>query len=188
MNPDLDIEIDACKASISHLKKTGFVDYNNVNNLCYETCAHWFGPESNANGTECYKNCNACVTPFIYARGHDTCYFRPRPPPVYTKPSYFRDLYIETSDKNMALKLCKDKCEKFVGQNGILECKQTCDIDADALVGEHYTQVTNSPSPFFDTFAKDNPVAFYSAFSVVGLILVALLTVFIWVLVREKKR
>lgn len=188
-------EINACKATLNHLKKTGYYDYNNANNLCYETCHNWFGSDSNVRGTECHKNCNACVVPFIKERGHDTCYFNPRPPPVFTHPAYFKDMYLKTGNKNISLKMCKDKCQEYA--NNIEECKQRCEIDADALIESHsiekYSKSDNDMNneaeeystreqSTFNDYAKAHPTAFYITFSVISVILAIFLVIFLWVL------
>lgn len=198
------IEINPCKATLNHLKKTGYSDYNNVNNLCYETCYNWFGSGSNTSGTKCYKNCDACVTPFVYARGQTTCSFKPRPPPVFTHPAYFKDLYLESGSKSIAIKQCKDMCEKY-DSGSKQSCKLRCDIDSDALVDkEQFVHVddeddsdstndysggcnsgcSNSKSTF-DDYAKANPAAFYTTFSIISIILAIFLGIFIWVLVTN---
>lgn len=184
------VEINPCKATLNHLKKTGYSDYNNVNNLCYETCYNWFGSGSNAKGTECYKNCNACVTPFVQARGQTTCSFKPRPPAVFTYPAYFKDLYFETGSKSLAIKQCKDMCEKDA--NNIESCKVRCDIDADALIEPENFELLDdddndddSSNTTFNDYAKANPVAFYITFSIIAVILSIFLGIFIWVLVSN---
>lgn len=178
-------EINACKATLNHLKKTGYYDYNNANNLCYETCHNWFGTGSNAKGTQCYKNCDACVVPFIKARGHDTCYFPPRPPPVFTHPAYFKDLYLETNSKPIAIKKCKNMCENYA--NNVEECKQRCEIDADALVESDQSsnnkyEEYNGDNATFNDYAEEHPVEFYITFSVIAAILAIFLAIFLWVL------
>jgi len=188
------VEINPCKATLNHLKKTGYSDYNNVNNLCYETCYDWFGSGSNAKGTECYKNCDSCVTPFIYARGQTTCSFKPRPPALFTHPAYFKELYFETGSKHLSIKQCKDMCEKYA--NNAESCKLRCDIDADALIEPENFELLDDDNDddnddnddnntTFNDYAKANPVAFYITFSIIVVILSIFLGIFIWVLVSN---
>lgn len=198
MNESSSYKIDPCKATLKHLKKTGYTDYNNVNSLCYETCAHWFGPDSNAKGTECYKMCNQCVVPFLEKRGHDTCYFKPRPPAVFNKPAFFKTMFERTGDKEKALHLCKQMCNDSVDSSGRLQCIQTCEIDADALIlnkqeernpdfmkasKKDREEKKKERDRTIDEIVRKNPASFYITFIVLAIIFAVVLTLFIRVLV-----
>lgn len=191
--------INPAKSAYKYIRETDG-GINEANNICYNICAG-FG---NGNiSPACESNCQQFINNFKAANGKSPCsYQAPRRPPIFNQtPHYFPKLFEQNKNVCLAKRQCVEICHKHASDPQ--DCVKWCKLDSDAVEQkENYmksvkaTKTCNCGSkckcngncngncdcngfPDYKPYADEHPVAFYTGFSIVAIIMSILIVIFI---------
>lgn len=179
------IEINPCEACQRKLTAEGSLDYNSVNNCCYDLLASARGVYSN-DEIRGNKNCSQCVDsqiPCLPGLDRDLKNTNVKVPPVFNQgQSTFFYHMRDTGDAEQALKMCRHDC---MTNNLVKECLSRCNLAHDSLVKtKENFEVKQEEEKKTIVPEDDNPWVFWIVYGLVLFMLIFSLVVTIKSLVE----
>jgi hypothetical protein len=174
-----EIQINPCRACMQKLSDPDKWSIPAIADCCYSTLANFTGAQS-VNDIRDVDNCVECVVsqlPEAYGFDRNECNLDWKAPPIWNQtPHYFPSLLFDGNTPNQALRKCSEACQDNRYPN---ECMDNCRIDFNSVEGFEKNDSKDKKDQSYDDYQKDNPWAFWIAFTLASITLAFVLVVII---------